>query len=120
MRDYKTIKGQEMEGNRADYFQKTQTISSFIKESWVKLVEMWECEFTHFSQSHPIVKNYMKEVRPLFYQENRKEVSTKQILEGIRSGILFGMAQVDISVPDEWPEELRGRSPHSPSSTSAK
>ena len=53
----------------------------------------------------------MKEVRPRFYRDSRKEVSEKRILEGIRNRILFAMAQVDISVPDEWPAGLQGRFP---------
>ena len=55
-----------------------------------------------------------EEVRPRFYQKHKKEVTEKQILEGIRNETLFGMAEIDISELDEWPPELQGQFAHSP------
>ena len=110
----KNINSPKWKENRADYFKATQNTSSFIKESGHKLVEMWECEFSSFAKANPAVYGYMKEVRPRFYQNHKKEVTEKQILEGIRNETLFGMAEVDISVPDEWPPELQGQFSRSP------
>jgi hypothetical protein len=46
--------------------------------------------------------------------EHTGSVNESQILKGVRNGDLFGMCQVDISVPEQRSDEFKGRSHMSP------
>lgn len=52
--------------------------------------------------------------RPTFYKMHIGIVTGSQMLKCVRNGDLFGMCQVDISVPDQWSDKFKGRSHMSP------
>jgi hypothetical protein len=53
---------------------------------------------------NPQVYNFIDSKRPGFFCKYKgKNVSDNDILEGVDEGDLFGMVEVDIEVPDEWP-----------------
>lgn len=82
--------------------KKTKVKVEKLDRQGYKVVEMWECEFRAFCKDHPKIYAIRNACRPTFSQKHRGPVTESQILNGIRSGQLFGMVEVDIEVPEQW------------------
>lgn len=46
---------------------------------------------------------------PPFFRHYKRKVSESEILEAVYDGRLFGMIEVDICVPDEWPSHFQSQ-----------
>jgi hypothetical protein len=60
------------------------------------------------------VREVIAKGRSTFYKNHTGSVNQSQILKVVRSGELFGICQVDISVPEQWSHEFKGKSHMSP------
>ncbi|MCG8032144.1 MAG: hypothetical protein JAZ03_08205 [Candidatus Thiodiazotropha taylori] len=98
----KNVKNPEWHANREARFNRTKETTEYIKNKGLKVVEMWECSFKKLCQSNPKLYGMMDEYRPDFHRKNKGPVTEKQILDGVRSGQLFGFVQCDLQVPQSW------------------
>ena len=61
---------------------------------------MWECQFRNQMHFDTTLKAFLKSRLP---ETPQRAVTEPEILAGVQSGGLFGMVEVDIRVPDQWP-----------------
>ena len=64
---------------------------------------MWESEFRNQMWNDSNLKAFVESRLP---QTPQRFVNDSEILAGVWSDGLFGMVEVDISVPDQWPEHF--------------
>ena len=102
----KNVKDAEWHASREERYERTNQTTKFIKEQGFEVVEIWECQFRDLCKAHPALYCKIDEQRPAFQRKHKGSVTEKQILDGVRSGVLFGFVQVDICVPEQWPTEL--------------
>jgi G:T-mismatch repair DNA endonuclease (very short patch repair protein) len=84
--------------------QRTEMINSYLKEKKYNLVEMYECEFSKMKKKDEVLRYFISSKESLFTQKYPQQVDEKTILEGVMSDLLFGLVEVDISVPNSWDE----------------
>ena len=87
---------------RVQKYKKTQEITKYLKREH-HVIEMWECEFRDYCRQHPQIYTFIDAMRPGFFQNHKGKITEDKILEGVVKGNLFGMVEVDIEVPQEWP-----------------
>ena len=102
----KNVKDFEWHANREARYERTNQTTKCIEERGFEVVEIWECQFRELCKAHPALYRKIDEQRPAFQRKHKGTATEKQILNGVRSGELFGFAQVDIRVPDQWPKDL--------------
>ena len=86
--------------------ERTEAKVNKLRREGYNVVEMWECEFRDFCKSHPKIYGIRNQCRPTFSQKHRGKVNEAQIINGIRTGQLFGMVECDIEVPEQWDLEF--------------
>ena len=67
---------------------------------------VYECQLRNLYHRDKQFKDYVDRMRPAFYRKHRKECTEEDIINGVRSGLLFGMIECDLDLPNEWPPEL--------------
>ena len=72
----------------------TEKIAEYIKECGFKLIEMWECKWKAFKRTHQITNPYTLPTEHLF------SPNKDTLLDHIKKGDIFGVAEIDIRVPD--------------------
>ena len=85
--------------------ENTQNITRYLREEvGVKVIEMYECEWKRERRSNPVVSAFIQKHLP----EKRLFSFTSElaILKAISSGMLFGLVQCDIAVPDHLKEHF--------------
>ena len=96
------IKDEQWLAMRVQKYKKTQEITKYLKREH-HVIEMWECEFRDYCRQHPQIYTFIDAMRPGFFQNHKGKITEEKILEGVVKGNLFGMVEVDIEVPQEWP-----------------
>ena len=96
------IKDDKWHATRSQKYQKTQETTAYLKREH-DVIEIWECQFREYCQQHPEIYNFINSMRPGFFQTHKGKITSDAILEGVDSGVLFGMVEVDIEVPQQWP-----------------
>ena len=99
----KSVKDEKWHKNRQQKFDKTMETSAYLRSKGFNVIEMWECEFRKQKQSDTMLKAFINSRLP---QTPQRAVNESEIFAGVQSGGLFGMVEVDISVPDQWPEHF--------------
>ena len=95
-------KDEKWQETRTAKFQKTLETTAFLKKDHC-VVELWECEFRQYCRQNREISDFIDSIRPGFFQKHKGEITSDDILDGVDSGALFGMVEVDIEVPREWP-----------------
>lgn len=67
---------------------------------------MWECTFIQYCKQRPAIYTFIDSRRPGFFQNNKGTINESLILDWVNSGRLFGMVEVDIEVPMQWPSHF--------------
>ncbi|MCG8047362.1 MAG: hypothetical protein N0E48_17320, partial [Candidatus Thiodiazotropha endolucinida] len=96
------IHDEKWHATRGQKFRKTQHITTYLKKEH-RVIVMWECQFRQYCRQHPQIYDFIDNLRPGFFQSHRDKITEKYILEGVVHGALFGMVEVDIEVPQQWP-----------------
>ena len=96
------IRNEKWLATREVKYKKTLETTAFLKKS-CHVVEIWECQFRQYCRQHPEINDFINRTRPGFFQNHKGKISEDKILEGVVSGALFGMVEVDIRVPEHWP-----------------
>ena len=97
----KAVKDDKWHKSRQQKCDKTLETTQYLQSLGFSVVEMWECEFRKQMRNDSNLKAYIDSRLP---KTPQRSVNESEILAGVRSGSLFGMIEVDISVPDQWPE----------------
>ena len=84
--------------------ENTERCRDFLKQENYEVIEMYECEFYQLIKQDRDLKDFIDAQKPPFYKKNPGEVDEEDILEAVKAGDLFGMVEVDISVPESWDE----------------
>ncbi|KAJ8307835.1 hypothetical protein KUTeg_014618 [Tegillarca granosa] len=96
----RNITDQKWMETRENKFRKTRKISSIIKALGYNLVEMYECNFRTQMRFNSKLKAFIDARKPTMVSSS---ITEGEILQKIKENKLFGMVEVDISVPDQWP-----------------
>ena len=99
----KSVKDEKWHKNRQQKYDKTLETTLYLQSLGYNVVEMWECEFRKQMHSDTILKTFIDSSLPKTPQQ---AVNEREILAGVQSGGLFGMVEVDINVPDQWPDHF--------------
>ena len=93
----------------------------FLIRKGYNVVKITECEYkkdvkiamkARRHKNTPNLFDFVKSRLPPFYRKFRVgEVKEKTILEAVQSGLLYGMVEVDIKVPDHLHEKFSEMSP---------
>jgi hypothetical protein len=94
------IKDEKWRGSREEKLKKTMKTTEYIISQGYQVVEMWECHFRNDIRNKPALKAFVESRKP---QTPQRATTENEIMEGVISGQLFGMVEVDISVPEQWP-----------------
>ena len=95
--------GKEMNDTRkkpmVELRKETENISAYIKDQGYNLVEMYECQWLELKRTNLEVIHFIQSKfrRPF---GNYVTLNEKQILSAIKRGILFGVVECDIRVPE--------------------
>jgi hypothetical protein len=84
--------------------ERTYSTKLFLEQKGYTVKEIYECEFEELKLKERSLRQFIWSNLSTFTQLNPGKVTENQILEGVRSGDLFGMVEVDISVPQSWEE----------------
>ena len=84
--------------------ERTKHINCYIKEHGYPLVEIYECEFDKMVKESLELQTFINQQLSAFTRKHPGKVTGKQILQGVLEGTLFGMVEIDISVPNCWSE----------------
>ena len=87
-----------------ELYQKTKAKIEYIQENGFNVKQMWECDWRRMRRQDPELSQFVASMkRPCdgMYKMNREE-----ILKAIRQQWIFGVAEVDIRVPDHLKEKF--------------
>lgn len=99
----KHCKNEKWKSGRIQKLKKTEEITQSLEAQGFTVVEMWECQFREYCRDNPEIRSFIDSMRPTFFRNRRGSVTEKDLLNGVVKGELFGMVEVDIEVPEEWP-----------------
>ena len=85
----------------------TKSREAYIRSMGIELTVIYECEFSQIKRDNPNLKSVISDMLPQFYMNHPRGVKTDLILAAVESGELTGMVQVDIRVPEVWPEKKK-------------
>ena len=114
MQKQRQKKGEEWWDGQREKFNKTKQKISDLKKMGYKVIEMWECEFNKLKRTDPELRDFVNRQETPFYSKFKWTVTPNRILDAVKSGLLFGMIEVDIEVPDVWPDHLKNVNSKSP------
>ena len=77
---------------------------AYIRSLKVDLEVIYECQFMALKKDNPSIRECAKDMLPEFYMKYPRQVSKERILDNVENGTLQGLIEVDIKVPEEWPE----------------
>ena len=91
--------------NQEAKYRRTKLRKEYLESLGYKVHEIWECEFKNGVRfcNEEIHNRYS----PLFYHQHKHPLSRETLLSAIQTGTLFGMADVDIQVPEAWQGDFR-------------
>ena len=102
-----TVRGQEWLLERAE---RTVRISSYLKTLGFTVIEEYECHWEKEKKTKACLN--CKDVWSVPKPDNtKKNMSENEIIEGIKNGEIFGMAQVDIHTPENLKEHFSEMTP---------
>ena len=92
--------------SRAQKYRTTLETTAYLKRDH-RVIEIFECQFRKYCREHPQIYDFIDSMRPGFFRQHKGKISEDVILQGIVQGTLFGMVEVDIEVPEQWPHYFR-------------
>ena len=69
--------------------------------------EVWECEYDLQMQNNKDIRDFNSTRAPKFLKKFPGRVKEEQIIKEIKNDTLFGMVEVNIETPDDWPDALK-------------
>jgi hypothetical protein len=100
-KNLKTFKDIQLHRNRN---KSTHDTTNFMKSQGYRVVEIYECEFKKMKQENPALRKFISQHVSPFTNKYPSSVNEDDIIQGVMWGEIFGMLEVDISVPDSWSE----------------
>ena len=100
--DTRGIRDEKWRATRASKYQRTQETTAYLKKEH-NVIEMWECQFRQYCSQNSAIYDFIDGKRPGFFRNHKGKITEDSILEGVLKGDLFGMVEVDIQVPEQWP-----------------
>jgi hypothetical protein len=82
----------------------TNAAMSYIKSQGYRLVVMYECEFNKLRKNNKTLQEFISHRISPFTRKKHRCVTQEEIIKGVLSEDIFGMVEVDISVPNNWDE----------------
>ena len=79
-------------------YKKTLEKREYIEKLGYKFVEMWECDFNRLKKANLDLQQFLqKRKHPLNFKH---ELTMNEIVDAIKSGVLFGCVECDLHVPE--------------------
>ena len=98
----------------AENYERTKEKKQYLLAQGYSFRDIWECEFRQMIAHDHNLSDFVLSRRPCFYKNHKHSVTMQCILQGVRSGELFGMVEVDIHVPQEWNGNMNNQPDLSP------
>ena len=99
----KSVNNAKWHKDRQQKYDKTNETTQYLQSRGFNVIEMWECEFRKQIRSETMLKAFINSRLP---KTPQRAVSENEVLAGVQSGGLFGMVEVDIRVPEQWPDHF--------------
>ena len=96
--------GKMPEVTRLERARRTRERDDFLRKRGHTLVIKKECEFRADLKRNAHFREFAKSLCPEFYRSHPGKTTGKEILDAVERGTLFGAVEVDIEVPQNWPE----------------
>ena len=87
--------------------ERTERRRQFIEKRGYRYVEIWECEWIDMNKNNPNVQKFMSARNPSFFKTMTP--TKEQLLEAVVAEQLYGVVEVDIRVPTQWPDIMKNR-----------
>lgn len=84
--------------------RKTKEVTQYLESKGYRVVEMRECSFRSNMRFNTKLKAFIDSRQPPTPQRKMTEM---EILKAVVNETLFGMVEVDIEVPEQWPAQYR-------------
>jgi hypothetical protein len=78
-------------------YEKTMNREKYIK-TYCEIKSIWECCFYSLSKDNKQLQQIIDESRPEFYKSHKGCVTSKQILNAVQKGGLYGFVECDLSI----------------------
>ena len=101
------MKDKMCEKDRIQKLKRTQERENFIREQGFEVISMWECQFLSEMESCQELTEFSQRFFPEFYRSHPGSVKPEAILDAVKSGKFFGLVEVDIEVPETWPDHFQ-------------
>jgi hypothetical protein len=88
-------------------FEKTEKMNQYILENGYKLEIKWECEW----KKEKSTMTKMPANKYLYPKEEKYRLTQSEILEAVKSGVLFGAVECDIHVPEHLQDKFSEMTP---------
>jgi len=84
--------------------KRTSATNAFLKKQGYKVVELYECGFSAMKIRDKNLRKFINQRISIFTQKFPRQVTEKEIIQGVLCGDIFGMVEIDICVPVSWGE----------------
>ena len=86
--------------------KRTQDRDNYYRSLGYNIKKIWECDFRKQIRNNPELSQFIETQKPKYYKKDKKSLTEDQLLDGVRSGELFGALEVDIEVPENLKEQF--------------
>lgn len=83
-------------------YERTMQREKVIKSMNYELSVIWECQYHALVAENAELREHRNRFRPSFYTRYPRPVNEETIIEGVRSGLLFGLLVVDVEVRSQF------------------
>lgn len=88
--------------------QKTQQTTDMFRRHGYEVTEKWECDFRNDCKRDAKLTAFIHTRQPQYFQQTRySPQSIEEVLTAVETGVLYGVLEVDISVPEQWQSNFK-------------
>ena len=91
--------------------QRTASREKFLRNQGYALESIYECEFNQLLKEDPELHRFSQERFPKFYRHHQGRVDEDTILSAVKYDDVFGIVEVDISIPEDRYNEFKEIAP---------
>jgi hypothetical protein len=82
--------------------EETRLKREYLESEGYEVCYIRECDFKRQIKNDSLLSEFISSKRPVFYQKYPRAVSESTIIDAISWGLLYGIVDCDIQVPETW------------------
>ena len=87
--------------------QRTAHRDAYCRKLGYRVHRIRECEYKKLKKENVELREFLNKRKPKFYKSYKQTLTQDEILDGVKSGNLFGFVEVDVSVPETWEGDFK-------------